>query len=288
MMSIKGKRVYLHFFFVDLVSKETLFLNFRRIIHGRGKVFVVTPYATFYRWAEINMPFRDALNSADIAIPDSMGILIGSLMLSLNLPTNKLKRLVFLVLHWVYYSLLAIASSLESTFGVKRIPGVDLTSDLFAFAEKNELSVYVLGGWKESLERLDKILLRQHPKLKYKLNFDIADVVIREEDSLELREKIFRDIDSFQPNILLVAFGPPFQEIWVHKNYKNLHANIIITVGATIDLLSGTLERAPKWLRNIGFEWLWRLITQPTRLKRIFFAFPYFPAKLILKTLKDS
>ncbi|USN52839.1 MAG: WecB/TagA/CpsF family glycosyltransferase [Candidatus Nomurabacteria bacterium] len=77
-------------------------------------------------------------------------------------------------------------------------------------------------------------------------------------------------LSQFDPQIVLVAFGHPKQELWIeqHKtDYPSLKA--IMGVGGTFDYWSGAVKRAPRWMRQVGLEWLWRVFIEPKRIKRI-------------------
>lgn len=85
-------------------------------------------------------------------------------------------------------------------------------------------------------------------------------------------------INSQQPHILLVGLGFPQQEYWIHQHLQGIpSARIAMAVGGTFDFWTGTAKRAPQWMQGIGLEWLWRLLQQPRRIKRIFNAVVVFP-----------
>ena len=69
-------------------------------------------------------------------------------------------------------------------------------------------------------------------------------------------------------NILFVAFGSPKQEEWISQNLQKIDVRVAIGVGGAFDFISGKVARAPLWIRNLGLEWLFRLIRQPWRAKR--------------------
>ncbi len=73
-------------------------------------------------------------------------------------------------------------------------------------------------------------------------------------------------INNAKPDIVWVALGSPKQDIWMHLNRPFLHAPIMIGIGAAIDFISGVKPQAPRWMRAIGFEWLFRLCCEPKRL----------------------
>ena len=78
------------------------------------------------------------------------------------------------------------------------------------------------------------------------------------------------------------AYGAPSQELWIHQYLPNLTSvRIAVGVGGTFDFLAGTIKRAPLWMRQVGLEWLWRLIQQPSRIGRIMNAVIVFPVRVL-------
>jgi exopolysaccharide biosynthesis WecB/TagA/CpsF family protein len=75
-------------------------------------------------------------------------------------------------------------------------------------------------------------------------------------------------IANLRPDILLVAMGVPRQELWIARHIDARHCTLPIAVGALFDFLSGSVPRAPLWLRRVRLEWLFRLIVEPRRLWR--------------------
>jgi N-acetylglucosaminyldiphosphoundecaprenol N-acetyl-beta-D-mannosaminyltransferase len=79
-------------------------------------------------------------------------------------------------------------------------------------------------------------------------------------------EEILRRIEEARPDILLVAFGNPKQEEWIAMHRDRLKVPVCIGVGGTLDSLSGTTRRAPRWMQRCGLEWLHRTLQEPQRL----------------------
>jgi N-acetylglucosaminyldiphosphoundecaprenol N-acetyl-beta-D-mannosaminyltransferase len=82
-------------------------------------------------------------------------------------------------------------------------------------------------------------------------------------------EETLRLIAAARPDVLLVAYGAPHQELWIARNRGRLGVPVAIGVGGTFDFLAGRVRRAPRWLRNLHLEWLWRLALQPARVRRM-------------------
>lgn len=98
--------------------------------------------------------------------------------------------------------------------------------------------------------------------------------------------QIIAKINHSKAKILFVAFGAPAQELWIARNLPKMpYIKVAVGIGGAFDFLSGTRPRAPKILQDLGLEWLYRLINQPSRIKRILNATIKFPIKCL--TEKD-
>ena len=81
-------------------------------------------------------------------------------------------------------------------------------------------------------------------------------------------ERIIAKINKYKPDILLVAYGAPWQEKWIWANRRKLKAKIGMGVGGTFDYLTGHTSVPPEWVNKMGLEWLWRLVHEPWRWRR--------------------
>ena len=75
-------------------------------------------------------------------------------------------------------------------------------------------------------------------------------------------------INAAPPDVLLVAMGFPRQEEWIARNLQRLNVRVAVAEGGSFSFLSGATPRAPRWMRSAGLEWLFRLLRQPSRLRR--------------------
>lgn len=157
-----------------------------------------------------------------------------------------------------------------------RITGVELTKILIDFAINKNLKI-MFCLYSAGLTKLDKFFIVM--KNKYpSLDFQVAD----ENTALE-KAKIFA------PEIVLVGFGAPRQDIWIAKNLIQIpSAKIAAGVGGTFDFMSGKIKRAPKFMQSLGLEWLWRLLLQPTRFLRINRAIIVFPYLVYRDKIKNN
>jgi len=160
-----------------------------------------------------------------------------------------------------------------------RFTGVDLTEALLAKAAKENIKVAILL-WNKGLTRSNdvvNVLKNKFPKLDF-----ICQEIGRDENV-----NISSEIDSFAPQLVFVALGSPWQEkIIYHQLLKKDYIKLAIGVGGTFDFISGKVVRAPKIMRALGLEWIWRVFHQAKggrtqRAKRIYNAFFVFVEKYL-------
>ena len=103
-----------------------------------------------------------------------------------------------------------------------------------------------------------------------------------------MNKQLIRRINNAQPEILFVALGAPKQEIWIYENLKKMPSvKLAMGVGGSFDFISGRIKRAPLIFQRLGLEWLWRLILEPRRIKRIYNATAKF-GWVVLKNKKEG
>lgn len=86
----------------------------------------------------------------------------------------------------------------------------------------------------------------------------------RSDENLE----IIREINGYKPDLLLVAFGAPWQEKWIYRHLPEIKAKMVMGVGGAFDYLTGKAKVPPDWVNEIGLEWFWRLVHEPWRWRR--------------------
>lgn len=128
------------------------------------------------------------------------------------------------------------------------VSGVDLMEKLVERSADWGATVGLLGGRDGVAEKTAECLLQKYPKIK---------IVFANDEKA-----------SGKCDFLFVAFGAPKQEKWIAENLPKLPVKVAMGVGGAFDYISGKTPRAPKWLRSLGLEWLFRLMIQPWRIKR--------------------
>ncbi len=146
----------------------------------------------------------------------------------------------------------------------ERVAGSDLVPLLLSEAERKGWRVFFLGGTTESLAHATANVRAIHPGLQIVGASSPPFKPLIEMD----HEGIINEIKAARPDLLLVAFGCPKQEKWISMNFRQAGVPVAIGVGATIDFLAGTMQRAPRWMQRSGLEWVFRVLQEPRRLFR--------------------
>ena len=195
--------------------------------------YFVTPNPELLIIANKDDSYRKILSSADLALPDGVGVVWASKLLGKPL--------------------------------AHRLSGVDLMDNVCRDVARRPITVGFLGGGPGIAEKTSKCLRQKYPGLKVLLAYGGNP----DRKTAEfIKKETQRDDGDKKIDILFVAFGSPKQEVWIAENLKDLPAKLTIGVGGAFDFISGNIRRAPLWIRNLGLEWLFRLIMQPRRIKR--------------------
>lgn len=239
--------------------------------HETGK-YVVTPNPEMLLEALHNREFREALNHAWLSIPDGIGILWASTFQSIASRNAKFLRLLKGVA--TLSSLLFLPKFCRKIFP-ERITGTDFMQSICAVSSKKRLPIFLLGAGPGVAEKIKEVFKIRYPKVNIVGTFSGSPF---EGDFPRIQSLVAET----RPEILFVAYGAPAQELWIAEHLKQLHSvKIAIGVGGAFDFIAGTRKRAPKTMQKLGLEWLFRLIQEPSRLKRIWNACVKFPLKVM-------
>ncbi|HYC79663.1 MAG TPA: WecB/TagA/CpsF family glycosyltransferase [Candidatus Binatia bacterium] len=258
---------------VDNVTvKETL-----DIIDGYVRTdrphYIVTTYSEFIVEAAKNSKFKEVLNKADLSVPDGIGILWAAKFLSM-----PKRDPVITTINWLgsLSSILLAPQSLRSVIK-EQVTGSRLIWDIARLAQDNNYSLALYGGEQNAAEKTKEKLLQKYPNLR--INLAVSDKPFDQEAVQSIR--------ASNSDILLIAYQPPKQEIWIADNLQSLNVKAAIGLGGTFDYISGKRKISPDWISYIGLEWLWRLVTQPWRWKRMWNAIIVFSCKVLSFKLKQ-
>lgn len=214
----------------DVVTMDEAVLKSLEFIKKEGNQMICTPNPEIVMSARKDSDLMNILNSADLVIPDGIGIVWASQYTKTKLP--------------------------------ERVSGYDLTQSLFEKLKDTDYTVYFFGGEPGVAALAAKQMMKKFNGLK----------IVGTRNgyfSKEEEQKIILEINRLKPSLLLVGLGSPKQEKWIYENKRILGAALSIGVGGSFDVMAGKVKRAPEVFCKLGLEWFYRLVKQPTRIKRM-------------------
>ena len=153
-----------------------------------------------------------------------------------------------------------LASKILKTPLKQKVAGVDFADGLLGVLETTGQSLYLLGSKPGIGELAAQKMMQKHPKLRIA---GIADGYFQDE------APVIDKINASGADVLFVCLGAPKQEQFMARHQKALHVKLMAGLGGTLDSFAGTVKRAPKWMIRLNLEWLYRLIKEPKRFKRM-------------------
>jgi N-acetylglucosaminyldiphosphoundecaprenol N-acetyl-beta-D-mannosaminyltransferase len=139
----------------------------------------------------------------------------------------------------------------------ERTPTTDTIHDIPTMYDE-PLSHYLLGGQQQVVAKCAEVLSQQYP------NF-IVSGIRNGYFSAEEEQDVINSINDAAPDVLWVGLGKPKEQLFVIKNKSKLKVPVIITCGGCYNYITGDYARAPKWMQNVGMEWLHRALTEPKK-----------------------
>ena len=139
--------------------------------------------------------------------------------------------------------------------------GTDLFPRLCAALSGTQKSVYLLGAAPGVADRVAQWINKHYPDIVIK---GCAHGHFSPEEELE----VVKRIAASGADLLVVGMGVPRQDVWIHKHIDSLNVNVAMSFGGLFDYFAGRIPRAPQWMREMGLEWVYRLIQEPRRLWR--------------------
>lgn len=216
--------------------------SMERMIESGKPHHIVTVNPEFVMTAQSHIAFRNVLNHASLALPDGIGIVL--------------------------------ASRLRGTRLRERVTGIDVVKQFAATAARRGFRMYLLGAAPGIAEIAASNLIAEFPGLQIVGTY-AGSPDLDEEDAICAR------IRAAKPDILLVAYGSPRQDLWISRNLGKLQVPVAIGVGGTFDFLAGIAIRAPRWMQKLGIEWAHRLFREPHRWRRML-ALPRYALAVIV------
>ena len=256
---------------IDVLNKSQVMEVVEKWIEIGDFHFVATVYSEFLVKASEDSEFRRILNKADLAVIDGAAVLAAVEYLKKAAGAGEPKKIV--------EGLRAGWRGLRGKNG-ETVTGVWLSSKLIEEAAVNGWKVYLLGGYGDRAEELAEGMREKYPGLQIKANKGEQRVGENE----EVNREVLVEIDEFDPDVLLVAYGPVKQEKWIWENKDKLSTKVAIGVGGTFDELTGMVKKAPSWIEKRGLKSFWRVIQEPSRINRMIRAWFVFPWKVFVES----
>lgn len=300
MMTEKGRRIVPIFRInVDSTVRSRALIRILSLVRLKASrktvmaAFVVTPNPEILVRGLADPAFARILNGADLSLPDGIGVVAAAKYLSL--PTTR--RFGLMPFDLVFQGFRVGLSLIFNRDWVLQesqvVPGRVIFKELLEMAAKRGLRVFMLGGKPAVAAKVARRIMNNElgvgaGKLVQTDSgpwLDKNGKPVNKEQSRVERE-VIQKINVFKPQLLFVAFGPPKQEKWVARHLPQLKVGVAMVVGGAFDYYAGEAPMPPKFMEKAGFEWLWRLATQPWRLPRVFTAVIVFPWKVFLWKLR--
>ncbi|MDO8340668.1 MAG: WecB/TagA/CpsF family glycosyltransferase [Candidatus Woesebacteria bacterium] len=248
--NIKSNRKHGQIFGIKIssTSKGEVLEFLRSRLETKERFFFVTPNPEITLMARKDWLLKKTIAKSDLSIPDGIGL-----------------KFAFKFLYGEDLNI---------------IKGRELFMDIIKIADEKGLRVYFLGGFKDEAEKAKQELIKVYKNIKIQANsapkYGNNGQPATEKDR-NLHKSLISKIKMFEPDLIFVGLSAPKQEKWIFRNFFRLDATGAMAVGGTFNYISKTLPFPPKWMEKLGFEWLWRLILEPKRLKRIINAVIVFP-----------
>lgn len=219
------------------ISFEENIIILRDFLQSKKLNRIYTPNTEIVMTAKKDKNLQDLINRAELVIADGIGLIYGSKMRK-----KPLKE---------------------------RVTGFDTSVELLKLADELGLNLYFLGGVEGVAKDAAINVEKKYKNLKvagFHNGYFMGSHMEVENSSEE--NSIIEEINSKNVHIIFVGLGFPKQEIWIDKNYHKLKAKIIIGNGGVLDILAGKAKRAPEIFIKLNLEWFYRLISDPSRIKR--------------------
>lgn len=226
---------------VDDVTTPEALDWFAHAITGRGCAQVCTVNPEFVMAAQRNAAFRAVLQAAQLCLPDGQGLL------------------------W--------ASRLRGHTLRERVAGSSFVWRVCERAAADGWRIFLLGAAEGVAAAAAQVLRAAHPALQVVGTYSGSP----QPDALPA---ILAQVHAAQPDVLLVAYGAPQQDLWIAANRTVLAVPVMMGVGGALDFVAGVAQRAPQWMQQLGLEWLHRLLLQPWRWRRML-ALPQFAWQML-------
>lgn len=214
---------------IDNLTLEEVMVILERQLDKEELFTIATPNTEIAMEGKNNKDYVELINSFDLVVPDGIGLIYASKMRKLPLK--------------------------------ERVTGFDISIELLKLGQKRDIKLYILAGKPGISEMAAENVEKEYPGISVVGNRN-GYFNIEEEDS------IIEEINKTDPDIIFVGLGFPKQEDFINRNRERISGKIIIGNGGVTDILAGVNKRAPDIFIKLNLEWFYRLLQEPSRIKR--------------------
>ena len=221
---------------IDRIDSQQALQQIGEFIENGEPHQIVTANAEIIYQASKNEKMRNVINAAQMVTADGSGVVWASRQLGQPL--------------------------------AQRVTGIDLVNSICQQSAKEKWKIYILGS-APGVAATAAVNIRN--------KFPGCNIIGTHHGYFNAKEEkqILAELEQLKPDVLFVALGAPKQEYWIADHVQKLGIPVAMGIGGSMDVLSGNVKRAPKWMQKMSLEWLYRLLIQPTRFKRVL-ALPKF------------
>lgn len=231
---------------INNVSMKEAVVIIDNYVKDKANSMIVTPNSEMIVRAQKDRKLAGIINNSALSVPDGAGVLLASKLLQ-----NPIQQ---------------------------RVAGADLMKETLKIAAEKDYSVYLLGSEPGVVD----IACR-----KIRAQFPTINIIGSHHGYLDevLKEQVVEELKGKKPDILYVGMGSPLQEKFLDEILPLVDIGTALAVGGSFDVLAEKVRRAPVWMQKSGLEWLFRLIQNPGRAKRMT-AIPVFVFLVLQDVLK--
>ncbi|MEN6460180.1 MAG: WecB/TagA/CpsF family glycosyltransferase [Syntrophomonas sp.] len=215
--------------YIDKVTMQSATKAVEKMVEKGIPSHIITLNAEIAYVARDNQQLQEIINNADLVTPDGIGIVWAAQKLGYDIQ--------------------------------ERVTGIDMIYQICKLSANRKWNIFLLGAAPGMAEKAAQNLTLLYPGLSV---VGCQDGYFAQDDIPAIIERI----KQAAPQILLVALGAPKQELWIKKYKDQLEVPVCIGVGGSFDVLAGYKKRAPEIMIKLNLEWLYRLLSEPSRLKR--------------------
>jgi N-acetylglucosaminyldiphosphoundecaprenol N-acetyl-beta-D-mannosaminyltransferase len=265
---------------IDSTQATQVLRKIRQNLTIRHKFYLVTPNPEIVLIAQKDPEFAKILNEADFSVPDGIGLSMAHKFLAASSPALRFFRVPVYLIQGLVVGTIGLLSKNWLHQEIRTIKGRELFMELIKLGNQLGWSIVFVGGEEGIAVKAKENIEKNYKRIKIDalsgpiMNNDGIPVSLNDKQS---EKAMIERINKFAPDILFVGFGAPKQEKWIFKNLPILKVGGAMAIGGTLDYVSGKVSTPPNQLNKFGLEWLWRLVTQKGRVKRIINATIFFP-----------